>query len=142
MRSKSLLSSKGNDNTLLIILIVIFATAIIIGSIIGSSYYNNEKFTSMNKLIYLYMDTCGHCKEFNIHWENIKSKIDSNKSKYKVITEKYNISDKGEGSKYADKYGISYAPAILFISSSNGEMKEFNGSRTVENVLNWIEKQN
>ena len=134
--------SKGNDNTTLFILISIFAFAIIMGTIIGSSYNKTERFGNNNKLIYLYMDGCHHCNDFNIHWSNIKNKIDGNKTKYSFSAEKYNINDNSNGTEYSKAYDIQYAPAILFIKDGVTSKNEYNGSRTVDGVLQWAEKQN
>jgi hypothetical protein len=134
--------SKRNDNTTLFIVIAIFAFAIIMGTIIGSSYNKTEKFGNNNKLVYLYMDGCGHCNDFNTVWSNIKSKIDSNKVKYSFSAEKYNLNDNSSGSNYSKTYDIQYAPAILFIKDGVVAKNEYNGSRTVDGVLQWAEKQN
>jgi hypothetical protein len=136
------MATKGNDNTTLFILLGILAFAIIIGTIIGSSYNKTERFGNNNKLVYLYMDGCGHCSEFNIHWSNIKSTIDNNKDRYPFLAEKYNLNDGSLGSTYSKTYDIQYAPAILFIKDGVTSKNEYNGSRTVNAVLEWAEKQN
>lgn len=133
---------KKTDNTTLFIVIGIFITAIIVGTIIGSSYNSKERFTdSQNKLVYLYMDGCGHCAEFNTTWENIKNKVAGNPKTYNFTVEKYDLGN-GKGSDYAKQFQISYAPAILFIKGSNPTTKnEYNGSRTVDDVLKWASSQ-
>jgi len=131
----------SKDNTTLFIVIGIFAFAIIVGTIIGSSYNYNERFTvNKNKLVYLYMEGCGHCKEFNSVWDNIKNKVDNDKTKYPFSADKLDLAK--EGSEYANKYNIEYAPAILFIKEGSTNKNEYNGSRTVEKVLEWAIKQN
>jgi len=130
---------KKGDNTTLFIVIGIFLFAIIIGTVLGSSYNSKENFEgSNNKLVYLYMDGCGHCVSFNTVWENIKSKVEGNPSKYNFTLEKNNLNS-GTGKEYAEKYQISYAPAILFLKGTT--KTEFNGSRTVDEVLSWASSQ-
>lgn len=138
---------KKSDNTTLFIVIGIFVFAIIIGTIIGSSYNSRERFTDSsppppaNKLVYLYMDGCGHCSDFNSTWENIKNKVEGNPGTYNFTVEKYNLGN-GKGSEYAKQFQISYAPAILFIKASSSSTKnEYNGSRTVDEVLKWASSQ-
>lgn len=132
---------KGKDNTTLFILIGILAFAIIVGTVIGSSYNYNEKFTvNNNKLVYLYMTTCGHCKEFNTTWEDISNKVNNDKTKYPFSAIKMDLAK--EGSEYATKYDIQYAPAILFIKEGSTVKNEYNGSRTVDKVLDWALSQN
>lgn len=135
---------KKTDNTMLFIVIGIFIFAIIVGTIIGSSYNSKERFinqNSPNKLVYLYMDGCGHCADFNTTWENIKNKVDGNSGTYNFTVEKYDLGN-GKGSEYAKQFQISYAPAILFIKGSSPNTKnEFNGSRTVDKVLKWASSQ-
>jgi len=144
---KDLKKMKKSDNTTLFIVIGIFVFAIIIGTIIGSSYNSRERFTdssptnSNNKLVYLYMDGCGHCADFNTTWENIKNKVEGNPGTYNFTVEKYNLGN-GKGSEYAKQFQISYAPAILFIKASSSSTKnEYNGSRTVDEVLKWASSQ-
>jgi hypothetical protein len=133
---------KGKDNSMFYLLLGIFIIAIIIGSVMVTSFNNREKFANNNnKLVYLYMEGCHHCENFSIVWENIKSKIQSNPDKYTFSAEKYDLNDGSTGSNYSKTYDVHYAPAILFIKDNNKDKNEYNGSRTVDEVLNWAVKQ-
>jgi hypothetical protein len=132
---------KGKDNSMFYLLLGIFIIAIIIGSVMVTSFNNREKFANNNKLVYLYMDGCHHCENFSIVWENIKSKIQSNPDKYTFSAEKYDLNDGSTGTNYSKTYDVHYAPAILFIKDNNKDKNENNGSRTVDEVLNWAVKQ-
>jgi hypothetical protein len=132
---------KGKDNSMFYLLLGIFIIAIIIGSVMVTSFNNREKFANNNKLVYLYMDGCHHCENFSIVWENIKSKIQSNPDKYTFSAEKYDLNDGSTGTNYSKTYDVHYAPAILFIKDNNKDKNEYNGSRTVDEVLNWAVKQ-
>jgi len=132
---------KGKDNSMFYLLLGVFIIAIIVGSVLVTSFNNREKFANNNKLVYLYMDGCHHCKNFSIVWENIKSKIQSNPDKYTFSAEKYDLNDGSTGSNYSKIYDINYAPAILFITDNSKDKNEYNGSRTVDEVLEWAVKQ-
>jgi hypothetical protein len=132
---------KGKDNSMFYLLLGIFIIAIIIGSVMVTSFNNREKFANNNKLVYLYMEGCHHCENFSIVWENIKSKIQSNPDKYTFSAEKYDLNDGSTGTNYSKTYDVHYAPAILFIKDNNKDKNEYNGSRTVDEVLNWAVKQ-
>ena len=136
-------SSGGGSNTKLLLIIGIFAFAIIIGTLVGKSYFNREKFTNNNQLIYLYMENCGHCKKFNETWNKINESVKdpSNANKYKFTTHKYDLMNDDKGIKYATENKIDYAPAILFISS-NDKVKIFDeNSRMPEIILEWAVKE-
>ena len=66
-------SSSGIDNTRLFVILGILAFAIIIGTIVGSSY--REKFSNEKTLVYIYMDECQHCKNFEPIWDKIVKKV-------------------------------------------------------------------
>ena len=69
---------KSGNNTRLYIVLGIIALAIIIGTVVGSSY--RERFTNPSKeIVYLYMETCGHCKNFTPIWEQM---AENNKDKF------------------------------------------------------------
>ena len=142
MVRRSLSSSKGG-NTKILIILGIFAFAIIIGTLVGKTYLNKENFKNTNQLIYLYMEKCGHCKNFNTVWEKINTLINnpSNANKYKFTTNKYDLMNDEQGIKYAKDNNIDYAPAILFISSDNRVTIFDENSRMPEIILDWALKQ-
>jgi hypothetical protein len=95
LKTKSMSSSRrgSNDNsTSILVTIALILFIIIAGTIIYNSYFR-EKFTGAqpNKLVYLYMENCGFCKEFNNVWNDM-SKEDL--TKYKINMEKYDLNDK------------------------------------------------
>lgn len=101
-----------------------------------------ETFSNDKKLIYLYLDNCAYCNEFNTQWNEIVAKVNADRTTYDFTVEKHKLDEpNGIGARYAKDYNIAYAPAILFISS---KVAEYNDStnRTSSRVLDWAVKQN
>jgi hypothetical protein len=134
---KSISSSRrgSNDNsTSILVTIALILFIIIAGTIIYNSYFR-EKFTGAqpNKLVYLYMENCGFCKEFNNVWDEM-SKEDL--TKYKINMEKYDLNDQAKGKVIADANKINYAPAIILITPNNNFLYE--GERTKLEIFKWV----
>jgi len=127
-------SSNSSFSTRFFILIGILAFSIIIGTIIGSSYISKEKFTNEKTLIYLYMDTCGFCKEFNSTW----NKITESATDFKTV--KYNMNS-DEGKKLANDNNITYAPALLLQVNGKTIIYKEN-TRNINEILSWVNNNN
>jgi hypothetical protein len=133
---KSISSSKNNsDGTFILISIALLLFIIIAGTIIYNSY-NREKFTVNNKLVYLYMDRCTHCKDFSSVWDLMVSEVKLNPDKYKITMEKYELNNDEVGKNIAVKNEINYAPAIILITPSKNLIYE--GERTKEAIFKWV----
>lgn len=137
--AKSSFSIKTSDNTRLYILLGVFLFAIIIGTIIGSSYNNRETFGNYKKLVYLYMDGCTFCKDFDATWNAIDAEVKNNPTKYDFVTEKYDLNKDTIGAQYAKDNNIEYAPAILFVSSRTFEYS--GNTRGKDEILKWASEQ-
>lgn len=134
------MAGKKSDYASFKILMGILLVVGIFGGIIGSffSFSGNrrslyERFTKLPTISieYYYMDSCGHCKEFNKTWDEFKSKVPS-ESSYKL--EKYNIS--AEGEKRGNQFDVHSAPTILAINTQDDSIiAKFTGERTVEKLL-------
>ena len=76
-------SSSKSDNSYIYVIIGVFLFAVVIGTIIATQrggmkeLFSNEK--SMGKLVYLYMNGCPHCDDFNKNWNEITAEINKNK---------------------------------------------------------------
>ena len=142
-KSTSASSSKtsGNgSNMRLYVVLGILAFAIIIGTIIGSSYKSNEKFSNPKPaytLVFLYMEGCGHCVDFKKEWEIIVPKVEENKT-YNFTTSKLDLND--DGKTIATANGITYAPAILLKKNSDSSIIEYNGKRTAKEIIEFAVK--
>jgi hypothetical protein len=124
------------------LVIGILAVAIIVGTLVGSSY-NREFFGDDKKLVYLYMENCSACKGFNSTWTEIETKVRLNKDLYKFSVEKHDLLESETGKKYANDFNITYAPAILFLSSSKlmGTYPA-DEQRTTDGIIKWACKTN
>jgi len=125
------------DNTFILVVLGVLLFGIIVGTISYSSFKNSERFTNQtNKLVYLYMNSCGFCKEFNTIWEEISKEIKKEPVKYKINMEKYDLNDGGIGTKLSNENKIDYAPAIILITPNKNYLYE--GERTKEAIFKWI----
>jgi hypothetical protein len=130
-------SSSFDLSTRFIIIIFILAFAIIVGTIVGSSYTSNEGFTGTmdNKtLVYLYMENCRFCKEFNNTWGQIESEAKQTK-KFKTV--KYDLNKTEEGKKIATENNISYAPALL-LQMNNKTIVYNENTRNKDEIISWV----
>jgi hypothetical protein len=134
-KSSSLKRGKDDSSTIIVTLAVLLF--IIIGGVIIYNSYYKERFTNNanqpNKLVYLYMEKCGFCKEFNEVW---KEMLNENKPEYKINMEKYDINDQGKGNEISKANKINYAPAIILITPSGNFLYE--GERTKLQIFKWV----
>lgn len=88
---------------------------------------NKDKST---KLVYFYMDGCGHCKNFTPTWDKFCSANSSTIKTYKF-----------EQSKVREKiteYNISGFPTILLLDENNAKIDEYNGERSIEALTSYV----
>ena len=128
---------KSSNNTRLYIVLGILAFAIIIGTIAGSSY--KELFTNPSKeIVYLYMETCGHCKTFTPVWDKI---VANNKNNFTF--NKYDLNNDARGKELADTYNVSSAPTIMMLpipASATEQQKNkhfYEGDRSESAIMAW-----
>jgi hypothetical protein len=130
-------SSSFDISTRFLVIIGILAFAIIVGTIVGSTYTSNEGFTGTmdNKtLVYLYMENCRFCKEFNNTWGQIENEAKQTK-KFKTV--KYDLNKTEEGKKIATENNISYAPALLL--QMNDKTIVYNeNTRNKDEIISWV----
>jgi hypothetical protein len=128
-------SSKGKTQSTMLVVLGILLFVIIVGVIMYSSY-NREGFfsASPNKLVYLYMENCSFCKEFNSTWETIETEVKSNSAKYNITMDKLDLNK--EGQQLSNQNGIDYAPAIVLITPAKSYI--FEGDRTKTEILKWV----
>jgi hypothetical protein len=137
--SKSMGKGKGSSNgtlTGIIIISIVFIIAILLANkeIIHESFFGDYKKYSIE---YYYMDTCGHCIDFNESgvWENLL-KLEFNN----VSLKKYNRSEKIER---VNSLGITGFPSFVIVENSTSSPKiidSFEMSRTYDNLYKFINK--
>lgn len=122
---------KEDSSTTILVSIALLLFIIIAGTIIYNSY-NRENFTNQpNKLVYLYMETCGFCKEFDKVWEEIEKE---DLTKYKINVNKFDLNK--DGKDIANANSINYAPAIILITPNKHFLYE--GERTKLEIFKWV----
>ena len=132
--SRGYSSSKGKTQSTMLVVLGVLLFVIIVGVIMYSSYNREGFFASPNKLVYLYMEKCSFCKEFNSTWEMIKTEVNSNSAKYNITMDKLDLNK--EGQQLSSQNGIDYAPAIVLITPVKSYI--FEGDRTKTEILKWV----
>ena len=134
---------KGSTNmtlTGIILVSSVFIFAILIANkeLIKESFFNNEKKYSVE---YYYMDTCGHCIDFNETgiWDRLSALSFNN-----VSLKKYNRSEHIER---VNALGITGFPAIIVVDNTASTaavsptiLASFEEARTYDNLLQFIKK--
>ena len=131
---------KGSTNmtlTGIILISAVFIFAILIANKdrIQEGFFNSEKKYSVE---YYYMDTCGHCIDFNETgiWDRLKAMSFNN-----VSLKKYNRSEHIER---VNALGITGFPAIIVVdntaSGSPTILASFEEARTYDKLLQFIKK--
>ena len=82
------------------------------------------------KLVYFYMDGCGHCKNFTPTWDNFCSTNSSTIKTYKF--------EQAQVREQITEYNISGFPTILLLDKNNAKIDEYNGERTVEALTSYV----
>jgi hypothetical protein len=126
-------STSGTLYTIIIISAV-FVFAIILSNKdrIQEGFFNATKRYSVE---YYYMDTCGHCVEFNKSgvWDRLNSQTFN-----KVALRKFNRSEHLER---VNSFGISSFPTFIAVDNSTSTptvLASFEQARTYENLLAFI----
>ena len=134
---------KGSTNmtlTGIILISAVFIFAILIANkeMIQEGFFNSEKKYSVE---YYYMDTCGHCIDFNETgiWDRLNAMSFNN-----VSLKKYNRSEHIER---VNALGITGFPAIIVVdntASARGApptiLASFEEARTYDKLLQFIKK--
>jgi len=88
---------------------------------------NNDKST---KLVYFYMNGCGHCKNFTPTWDKFCAANSSTIKTYKF--------EQAQVREQINTYAISGFPAILLLDENNAKIDEYNGQRTLEGLTSYV----
>jgi thiol-disulfide isomerase/thioredoxin len=97
--------------------------------------FENANIDSMNKdnstkLVYFYMNGCGHCKNFTPIWDEFCSANSSSIKTYKF--------EQSQVQEQITSYSISGFPTILLLDENNAKIDEYSGQRTVEGLTSYV----
>jgi protein disulfide-isomerase-like protein len=90
----------------------------------------DEQVKEGKKVVLFYADWCGHCKKLKPVWEKAAEKV--NKEEKRMIMVNCGDDKKGD-SDIMSKYNIKGYPTIMIFE--DGEHKEYNGERTLDDLL-------
>jgi thiol-disulfide isomerase/thioredoxin len=97
--------------------------------------FENANVDSMNndnstKLVYFYMNGCGHCNNFTPIWDEFCSANSSSIKTYKF--------EQSQVQEQIANYSISGFPTILLLDENNAKIDEYSGQRTVEALTSYV----
>jgi thiol-disulfide isomerase/thioredoxin len=97
--------------------------------------FENANVDSMNndnstKLVYFYMNGCGHCNNFTPIWDEFCSANSSSIKTYKF--------EQSQVQEQITTYSISGFPTILLLDENNSKIDEYSGQRTVEALTSYV----
>jgi|UniRef100_A0A6C0CD13 thiol-disulfide isomerase/thioredoxin len=97
--------------------------------------FENTNVDSMNndnstKLVYFYMNGCGHCNNFTPIWDEFCSANSSSIKTYKF--------EQSQVQEQIASYSISGFPTILLLDENNAKIDEYSGQRTVEALTSYV----
>ena len=122
---------KFKNKDFLIQFFVLIAIIIGLGFLINAFSNNREYYGNVsnnNKLVYYYMNGCGHCEKFTPKWNNF---VSNNGSNYDCVFEKIEANNAPSD--------IKGYPTIVLIKSNN-EKKTFEGDRTVQGLKQFLDE--
>ena len=87
------------------------------------------------KFYRFHMTGCGHCVDMEEAWKDMTNKI-KNKYKNKVIVKDINAieKDKYEGGKTVNSF-----PTMVYVL--NGKVEKYEGGRSEQDLVNWVESK-
>jgi len=91
-----------------------------------------ENFENDNskKLVYFYMNGCGHCEKFSPIWDKF-----SNSNASSITTHKL---ERAQAKDKLEKYNINGFPTILLLNENNEKLKDYNGDRSEEALKKFV----
>ena len=83
-------------------------------------------------LLYLFMEGCGHCQNFNAEWDKLTARL-----KDQVNFIKLDVNDQA-ASDLVTQLNVRGVPAIFFTSPQTGKMVPYKGMRTSEELTKFV----
>ena len=121
----------------LVIVVAILSLVLVISFVYRKRVFGaTENFAQQKAVLTWYMaDWCGHCKNMKPVWEEFAKKVDASKVELKVVK------DGEAGAKEAiAAAGVDGFPTIHFQKAGETKPIVYNGARTVEGLMEFVQK--
>jgi len=120
---------------LVLVLLYVIVYYVLPSKMLFKENFENANVDSMNndnstKLVYFYMNGCGHCKNFTPIWDEFCSANSSSIKTYKF--------EQSQVQEQIASYSISGFPTILLLDENNAKIDEYSGQRTVEALTSYV----
>ena len=93
--------------------------------------FNND----VSELMFFSAEWCGHCQDFKPVWKNLVKEMEKEPYKNKIILQNY---DNEKDSEMFKKYNVTQFPTLI-LKKEDGTTVEFEGSRDVETLTDFID---
>jgi protein disulfide-isomerase A6 len=93
--------------------------------------------SSKNALVTFTANWCGHCRNLKPHYEKVATTFQPESDCVVANI----VADEKENSDIRERYGITSFPTIKFFSKDNKEPEDYDGARTEEGLVAYLNKK-
>lgn len=123
-----------NISKLLVLFILILVLVLLLHFFVNRLNNNiTEGLDEQKTLVLNHMTGCGHCEKLMPEWNKCK---EQNPTNIKMIDVEVN-----EDPSHAEKYKIQGFPTILLLDSSDNNIDTYDGPRTLDGLLAYLESK-
>ncbi len=105
-------------------------------SVEASEYLNTcDKTTSPYTIMFFYMETCPHCRDFEPIWNQFESYAQSNDMLSRTLCVTRVSADDRDTCR---KFKIQGFPTVYLVDNKSNDKTEFKGARTLDALKNFV----
>jgi hypothetical protein len=90
-----------------------------------------------SKIVFMYMTGCGWCEKMRPHWDSFKT---TNADRLRALGVTAAAYERSDPAAAALKEHVDGYPTVLFVASDGKTVTKFEGERTPEGLLAFVEK--
>lgn len=100
----------------------------------GIMNQNTPPSSAGGKLILLYANWCGHCKQLMPEWHKARAQLNG-----VIDVEEHECSGSASSSGILQKYSVSGFPTIIF-DGGNGRVVKYDGQRIADAIISFVQQ--